>query len=166
MAEVWNEYRDAIAGGWKLVSYDMYKSSGTELELVAKPHGDDPMGRVYVSRHAWLSAHLATPDRMKPRKSGKPWQTAPDDEIVPVARGITMYCGYASLYRTEAGQVFWQTKVEVASDPGMIGSIQERKVTLSRENGKSYMTLEPTRDLILEVCVGSLMFGLVGRLCC
>lgn len=131
----------------------MFDCSGGERKLLAKPHGDKPLGRVSISQSGWLAAHLARPDRMKALPSGKPWQTAPDADIAHVARGLAMYCGYFQLFKDADGGLYWQTKVEVSTDPARIGGIEERKVILQEENGKQYMILEPKQDMLLDVCV-------------
>lgn len=152
MTSVWPEYRDKIAGGWKCISYEMFDCSGAERKLLAKPHGENPLGRVSISQGGWLAAHLIRPDRINSMKSGKPWQMAPDDEVAHVARGMSMYCGYFQLFKDDAGGLYWRTKVEVSTDPSRIGGIEERKVILEEGNGKQYMILEPKQDMLLEVC--------------
>lgn len=151
MANVWPEYRERIAGGWKCISFEMFDTSSGEKKLLAKPHGDNPLGRVSISQGGWLAAHLARPDRMQSLPSGKPWQTAPDSEVAHVARGLSMYCGYFQLFKDDAGGLYWQTKVEVSTDPARIGGIEERKVILQEENGKQFMILEPKQDMLLDV---------------
>ena len=147
---VWPEYRDIIAGGWKCVTYEMFDGAGPDKKLIAKPHGDDPLGRVVISRNGWLSAHIARRDRMGPLPSGKPWQTGEDSEVAHVARGLSMYCGYLQLFKDDEG-LYWQTKVEVCSDPYRIGGLETRRLEYFEENGKMYMVLQPKQDMILEV---------------
>lgn len=153
MENVWSEYADAISGVWKCVSYEMFDSSGEERKLIAKPHGENPLGRVSLSRNGWLAAHLARPERMHRLRSGKPWITAPDKEVAYVARGLSMYCGYLQLFKDENGSLYWQTKVEISTDPGRMGGIEERKLTLLEEDGKKFMVLEPKQDMLLDVCL-------------
>lgn len=148
---VWNEHRTRIAGGWKCVSYEMFDNSGPERTLIAKPHGENPLGRVSISRNGWLAAHLARPERMHKLRSGKPWQTAADKEVAYVARGLSMYCGHLKLCQAEEGGLYWPTLVEISTDPNRMGGIEERKVTLLEEDGKSYMVLEPKQDVLLDV---------------
>ncbi|KXT17680.1 hypothetical protein AC579_9052 [Pseudocercospora musae] len=150
MTEVWDQYKDVLVGCWKTISYEMFEVKGSERKLVAKPHGETPLGRVSISPQGWLAAHLARPDRTSPLPSGKPWMTAPDHEVAHVARGLSMYCGYMKLYRNSEGQLYWQTRVEVSTDPSRMGGIEERKVTLVDEGGKTFMTLEPKQDMLLE----------------
>lgn len=151
MTSVWPEYRDQIAGGWKCISFELFDCSSSERKLLAKPHGENPLGRVSISANAWLAAHLSQPDRVNAWKSGQTWQSATDAEIAHVARGMAMYCGYLQLFKDDEGGLYWQTKVEVSSDPNRIGGIEERKVVLQEENGKHYMILEPKQDMLLEV---------------
>ncbi|CAK3789891.1 Hypothetical predicted protein [Lecanosticta acicola] len=150
MSNAWQEYRDRISGGWKCISYEMFKISGAEKTLVAKPHGETPLGRVYISPQGWLAAHLARPERMEKAKSDQPWQTASDEQVAYVGRGLAMYCGAMQLFKNDDGSLYWQTKVEVSTDPNRMGGIEERKVILSHENGKEYMTLEPKQDMLLD----------------
>ena len=146
---IWDQYCDKLAGGWKCISYEMYDGDGPEKKLLAKPHGDEPLGRCLLSRNGWLAAHLTRPDRYHPLKSGKKWQNADDEEVAHVARGISMYCGYVQLFEDERG-LYWQTKVEVSSDPNRKGGIEERRLQYSEEGGKQYMVLQPKQDMPLE----------------
>lgn len=152
MTSAWEEYSRKIAGGWKCVTYEMFDNTGEERKLIAKPHGETPLGRVLISPNGWLAAHLARPDRMQKARSGQPWQTAPDQDLAYVGRGLSMYCGYMKLFKDDNGGLYWQTKVEVSTDPNRMGGIEERKVALFEENGKSYMILEPKQDMLLDVC--------------
>ena len=147
---IWPEYRSKLAGVWKCISYEMFDGSGPDKKLIAKPHGDEPLGSASISPKGWLSAHIARRDRMGPLPSGNPWQTGEDKEVAFVARGISMYCGYLELFKDEEG-LYWQTKVECASDPSRLGGLEVRRVSYSEENGKAYMVLQPKQDLILEV---------------
>jgi hypothetical protein len=154
--DVFEQHKDKLVGVWKCISYDMYDSDGPGRKFIAKPHGEQPMGRASVSSKGWLAAHLARPERMVPFKSGNKWQTGTDAEVAHVARGISMYCGYLKLYEDNEG-LYWQTVVEVASDPERIGGIEERRLNYWEENGKSFMTLKPKRDMLLEVSNPSAM---------
>ncbi|EME86811.1 uncharacterized protein MYCFIDRAFT_77372 [Pseudocercospora fijiensis CIRAD86] len=151
MTEVWDQYRDLLIGCWENISYEMFVVDASHRRLVAKPHGETPLGRLSISPQGWVAAHLARPDRMGPLPSGKPWMTAPDQEVAHVARGLSMYCGYMKLYRNDEGQLYWQTRVEVSTDPSRMGGIEERKVTLVDEDGKTFLFLEPKQDMLLEV---------------
>lgn len=134
MAEenIWNDYRDNFAGGWKCVSFELFDGDGPDKRLVAKPHGDKPLGRVFISRRGFLSAHMAYPDRMRqPLPSGKTWQEV-------------------KLFKDDRG-LYWQTRVEVSSDPGRIGGLQERRVEYFEEGGKQLMVLQPKNDMVMEV---------------
>ena len=149
---IWPQYSSKMAGGWKCISYHVYDGNGPDKKLVAKPHGDEPLGRVLLSPNGWLSAHMAKPERMKPLPSGKAWQQGGDAEVAYVARGLSMYCGYLKLFKDDDGGLYWQTKVEVCSDPHNMGSIQERKLRRWEEGGKTFMELQPKNDMVLEVC--------------
>ncbi|KAI5357610.1 putative Lipocalin-like domain-containing protein [Septoria linicola] len=150
MAEVWNQYRESIAGGWRLISYHLVDTTGPQTRLLAKPHGDNPLGRVFISRQGWLAAHLARPHLMAPDPDRASMETASDEQAARIARGLSMYCGYMILYQDDHGGLYWQTRVEISTDPDKISGIQERKVTLTEEDGKSYMTLEPKQDFTTE----------------
>jgi hypothetical protein len=155
MTNVFQNYRSKLVGGWKCVSFEQFSipaNPNDSKTLLAKPHGEKPLGRVSISPNGWLAAHLARPDRVDGLKSGKPWQTAPDEEVAYVARGLAMYCGYMQLFEDGNGGLYWQTKVEVSSDPQRMGGIEERKVILLEEGGKEYMVLEPKQDMMMEVC--------------
>ncbi|KAK4897515.1 hypothetical protein LTR27_004659 [Elasticomyces elasticus] len=146
---VWPKYQDRIAGVWKTVSYELFDGSGPDKKLIAKPHGDSPLGRVQISPNAYLSAHMARPDRMKPLPSGKTWQEGEDAEVAFVARGESMYCGYFELFEDDDG-LWWQTKVDVSTDPNRMGGMEVRRAALSEEGEKQYMTLQPKNDMVME----------------
>ena len=150
MTNLWPEYRDRISGGWKCISYEMYDGSGPSKKLIAKPHGDDPLGLVLISPQGFLSAHVARRDRMGPLPSGKAWQMGEDAEVAHVARGLSMYCGNLEIFKDDEG-LYWQTKVEVCSDPNRMGGYEVRRIEYFEEGGKSYMVLQPKQDMVLEV---------------
>ncbi|KAK1074858.1 hypothetical protein LTR74_000702 [Friedmanniomyces endolithicus] len=82
---VWPTYSSRIAGVWKTISFEIQSPTGT---LLAKPHGDKPLGRVQISLNGYLSAHMADPVRMASAlPSGKAWVQAGDAEVAAVARG-------------------------------------------------------------------------------
>lgn len=108
------------------------------------------MGRSYLSRNGYLAAHLATPDKMHFSDSGLAWAKRSDCEIANVARGLSMYCGYIQLFENEKG-LFWETKVEIASDPTRVGGFQTRRVEYFEENGEAFMLLRPVDPIVLEV---------------
>lgn len=150
---LWTTHRSALVGVWKCISFEFHDTSG---KLIRKPHGDNPLGRVQISQNAYLSAHVANPERMEgPLPSGKAWQEGGDAEVAHVARGCSMYCGYFDLFENAEG-LFWRTKVEISSDPGRVGGIEERRVAFEEEEeeegGRRLMVLRPTRKMTLEVC--------------
>ncbi|KAK3677804.1 hypothetical protein LTR78_002654 [Recurvomyces mirabilis] len=146
---IWPTYRDKIAGVWKLLSYEVFDGTGPDKKLVAKPHGDVPLGRVQISRNGYLSAHLTNPGRVKSLPSGKAWQEGGDAEVAYVARGHSMYCGYLKLFEDEKG-LYWETRVDISTDPSQAGSLQVRRAELTEEGGKSFMVLQPERDMVME----------------
>ncbi|OQV09500.1 Lipocalin-like domain-containing protein [Cladophialophora immunda] len=149
MSDLWHEYRDHLTGGWKCISYEIYDGPSPSAKLVARPHGNNPMGRSYLSRNGYLAAHLATPDRMKYSESDVPWAKRSDAEIANVARGLSMYCGYMELFKDDKG-LFWKTKVEIASDPTRVGGFQTRRVEFLEENGEAFKVLRPVDPIVLE----------------
>jgi hypothetical protein len=122
--DLWTTHRSTLTGVWKCISFEFHSTSSdpnSNPTLLAKPHGETPLGRVQISPNAYLSAHVANPDRMKgPLPSGKAWQEGEDAEVARVARGCSMYCGYFELFEDEQG-LYWRTKVEISSDPGRVG---------------------------------------------
>lgn len=140
----------------------MFDTGGPNKKLIAKPHGDNPLGRVLISPNGFLSAHIARPDRQGPLPSGNPWQTGEDKEVAHVARGLSMYCGYLELFEDDDG-LYWQTKVECSSDPNRFGGLEVRRIEYFEEGGKTFMVLQPKQDLILEVCTSFLNGSSLGR---
>lgn len=147
---IWPEYRDQVAGLWKCISFEVFSGSGSDKKLVAKPHGDTPLGRVQIGRTGYLSAHTTKPDRMEPLPSGKAWQEGEDKEVAYVARGTSMYCGYLELFKDDEG-LYWQTRVDVSNDPSRMGGLEVRRVELMEDGGKTYMVLQPKNDMVMEV---------------
>lgn len=182
---LWPTLGPLLTGGWTCVSYHMYtvvsdpptttttspassspndnkqSSSKLKLQLHSKPHGDHPLGKVLISPNGYLSANIARRDRLGKLPSGKKWQVGNDEEVSYVARGLSCYCGYLSLYRDEGGVeseekgkrrgegggqddenddggfvdegYWWATQVEVASDPERVGGEEVRRVRLRRD---------------------------------
>lgn len=151
---LWSRYSSILAGGWRCVSYHMYTSDDPSSRgLVAKPHGDDPLGRVLISPNGYLSAHIARRGRLGPLASGKQWIIGGDAEVAHVARGLSMYCGYMQLFEDEKG-LYWHTKVEVSSDPARTGRVEERRVRLFEDaEGKPVLELTPRQDMLTDVSV-------------
>jgi hypothetical protein len=150
---VWNQYKDKLAGGWKNISYEIFDGDGPDKKLLSKPHGDKPLGRVLLSPNGWLAAHMAFPQRMVPTKSSPDFQLASDKEVAYIARGLSMYCGYVQLFKdegSEEGEFWWETMVEIASDPNRIGGIQKRMLKYTEEGGKAYMELKPENDMVFD----------------
>ncbi len=169
MTGVWDHYKHRLIGGWRAISYELRESDSPNATVVAKPHGDKPLGRAVITPHGFLSAHLAIPERLTsgPLPSGKPWQMGEDKEVAWVARGLSMYCGYLKLYQEESktggeedGEegLWWETTVEVCSDPARYGGKERRKVRFVKDNrdakhGGELMELRPFQDLVTEVRV-------------
>lgn len=150
---VWPQYKDTFAGVWKTISYEVFDGDGPDKKLVAKPHGDKPLGRVSFSQKGWLSAHMAFPQRMGSTKSAEDFQLCSDEEVAYIAKGTSMYCGYIQLFKDPGsgdGEFWWETHVEIASDPNRIGGIQKRMVKYTEEGGKSYMELKPEKDMVYD----------------
>ncbi|KAJ9643669.1 hypothetical protein H2204_001814 [Knufia peltigerae] len=151
MSETWLKHRDELVGGWRCVSYGVYDREGPDAKLISKPHGDNPLGRSYVSRNGYLAAHLAAPDRITQfdKDSKTPWAKRSDAEIANVARGLSMYCGYMELSEDDKG-LLWKTKVEIASDPTRVGGYQTRRVEYVEENGKHFKIVRPVDPILFE----------------
>ncbi|KAK0932532.1 hypothetical protein LTR29_015909 [Friedmanniomyces endolithicus] len=169
---VWPTYSSRIAGVWKTISFEIHSPTDPNAVL-AKPHGDKPLGRVQISPLGYLSAHMADPQRMSSAlpsgPSGKAWVQAGDVEVAAVARAVSTYCGYLELFEGspggEGGQgggeegqgkgeeskgLWWQTRVDVSSDPSRMGGLEVRNVELMDEGGKQFMVLRPKNDMVLE----------------
>ena len=162
MTEVWDQYKHRLIGGWRAISYELRDSDSPDAKVVAKPHGDHPLGRAVVTPNGFLSAHLANPERSRsgPLPSGEPWQTGEDKEVARVARGLSMYCGYLKLLQEEGSNedegLWWETTVEVCSDPARFGGKERRKVKFVKDQregkvGSELMELRPFQDLVTEV---------------
>lgn len=61
-----------------------------------------------------------------------------------------MYCGCLKLFEDEGG-LYWETRVEVSSDPVRKGGVEVRRVVLEGEGLGAVMTLRPVRDMVMEV---------------
>ncbi|EGP82696.1 uncharacterized protein MYCGRDRAFT_97451 [Zymoseptoria tritici IPO323] len=153
------QYSSQLVGTWKCISFHLYavpsnpSPSNPHGDLLSKPQGDSPLGRLSISPTGWLAVHSSTPSSLGGLKSGKSWHAAPEEEVALVARGLTMYCGYLEVFEDEEeGQVWWRTRVEVAADPGMIGGKEERRVRFEREDGegRDVMVLEPMKEYEVE----------------
>ena len=68
-----------------------------------------------------------------------------------------MYCGYLKLYQEEGKKgdegLWWETTVEICSDPARFGGKEKRKVRFVKDErgGKELMELRPFQDLVTEV---------------
>lgn len=149
---LWPKYASVLTGGWRCVSYHMYSSDDPNTrKLVAKPHGEDPLGRVLISSNGYLSAHIARRARLGPLASGKQWVVGDDAEVAHVARGLSMYCGYMRLFEDEKG-LYWHTQVEISSDPARTGGTEVRRVRLLQDDeGEPVLELSPRQDLLTDV---------------
>lgn len=54
------------------------------------------------------------------------------------------------LFEDENG-LYWETKVEIASDPSRIGGLQIRRVQHVEENGQTFKIVRPVDPTILDV---------------
>ena len=61
-----------------------------------------------------------------------------------------MYCGYLQLFEDDEG-LYWETRVEISSDPVRKGGLEVRRVVLEGEEKGLVMTLRPVRDMVMEV---------------
>ncbi|GIZ38037.1 hypothetical protein CKM354_000146400 [Cercospora kikuchii] len=94
MTEVWQEYRDRIAGGWQMVEVEQRHSSTGSV--VSKP---ELTGKVYISPQGWRSALIADSVALHPLPSGQHFRSASDAGVARVARGFQAYCGYVKLFK-------------------------------------------------------------------
>ncbi|EMC91260.1 hypothetical protein BAUCODRAFT_320396 [Baudoinia panamericana UAMH 10762] len=136
---IWLQYRDRIAGVWKCVSFELYDDSG---KLLAKPHGDEPLGRVSISPGGYMSAHVSNPGR-RPLPSGKAWPEGGDAEVAQIARASGGYCGPLELFNDAQTGLWLQTMVEISLDPSRIGKYEKRRVEFVEEGGRELMVLRP-----------------------
>ncbi|KAJ9660187.1 hypothetical protein H2198_002693 [Neophaeococcomyces mojaviensis] len=144
---VWSEYADKLAGGWKCLTFEIYDSDAPDAEPVYKPHGDAPLGRVLLSRNGYLSAHLSVPSLISEfQAKDSQWRSAPDAEVAKVARGLAMYCGYLELFREADGSLWWQTRCDIMVDPKRVGKLEKRRLRYFEEGGKQFMVLQPIND--------------------
>ncbi|SMR64591.1 unnamed protein product [Zymoseptoria tritici ST99CH_3D1] len=153
------QYSSQLVGTWKCISFHLYavpsnpSPSNPHGDLLSKPQGDSPLGRLSISPTGWLAVLSSTPSSLGALTSGKSWHAAPDEEVALVARGLVMYSGYMEVFEDEEeGPVWWRTTVEVAADPGMIGGKEERRVRFEREDGegRDVMVLEPMKEYEVE----------------
>lgn len=108
MAQVPFEKHSAqLSGTWKLVSWEMFDSEEAPKTLLAKPHGDSPLGRVVISQSGYLSAILVPPMVMAPLSSDD-WQLASDEEVLRIGRSLTTYAG-PSPFSKEKMEAFYGT---------------------------------------------------------
>ncbi|KAM0722200.1 hypothetical protein Q7P37_001641 [Cladosporium fusiforme] len=148
-SDLWVTHRGQIAGVWKCVSYELRDSNGN---MLAKPHGDKPLGRAHISLQGYISGLVANPYRMHNRlPSGRPWSQGEDAEVAHIAKGQIMYRGYLELFE-DAEELYWQTKVEVANDPSMVGGIEEKRLEFifDEEKQKTYLVLTPKKEVFME----------------
>lgn len=61
-----------------------------------------------------------------------------------------MYCGYLELFEDERG-LYWETRVQVSSDPSRMGGLEVRRVEYFEKGEKKCMVLRPVRDMVMEV---------------
>ena len=150
MADVFEKHKSHLIGVWSLISANMYDSEGPDRELLFKPYGENPQGKVVVSSSGYLLATLVAPAGLEPVGS-EHWTMATDEEVLRVGRSLTSYGGFMTVKEQEDGSLLWDTKVEIASNPNWIGQPQTRVARFREENGEAYMTLNPLKWYILKV---------------
>lgn len=125
MAEpsLWSQHSKKLAGGWKCISFEVFNGSGPDKRIIGKPHGDNPMGRVYLSPKGYLFAQVT---------------------------GQGFYAGPIELLQDDQG-LFWKTTLDIGSKAEIVGTVEERRVEYFEKDGKAFMVLQPVRDMVLEV---------------
>ncbi|KAL6245178.1 hypothetical protein RBB50_007953 [Rhinocladiella similis] len=146
MTNVFDKYSSTFSGVWSLLTYEMYDSEGPDRNLLYKPHGDTPLGKVVISQSGYLSAILIPPAVLTPLPSDY-LMKASDEALARIARPLSAYSGFMTLNETDdQGKFVWHTKVEVSANPNWIGKEQTRRVEYFEDGGDKYMTLNPVRD--------------------
>jgi hypothetical protein len=136
MSDIFATHSANLTGVWKLTSFHQYSTS-TPKTLLAKPHGDKPLGRVVIASSGYLTAQVANYE--SDNASGE-----------LVLRGASSYCGPLQLFEDERG-LYWQTSVELSSNMDRLGGVQERRAKYWEEGGRVLMQLEPVGDMTTEV---------------
>ncbi|ETI23425.1 hypothetical protein G647_05227 [Cladophialophora carrionii CBS 160.54] len=151
MANDFTKNKHNLVGVWSLISAAMYDSDKPDRTLLAKPHGDNPQGKVVISSSGYLLATLVAPEGLQPVASDD-WALATDDEVLRVGRSLTTYGGFLTVNERDDGSLLWQTTVEIASNPNWVGKPQTRIARFSEHDGQAYMTLNPVKWYTLKVC--------------
>lgn len=150
MANLFEKHHDKLTGVWSLITCEMYDGEGPDKKLLWKPHGDEPLGKVVISKSGYLLATLVPPAVMTPLASDE-WTEASDEDVLRIGRRLTTYGGPMVLHEREDGGFIWYTTVEVAHNPNMIGKQQIRRADFEEQDGTAYMTLRPVKEYILRV---------------
>lgn len=138
----------------------MFDSEGPDRKLLFKPHGDEPLGKVVISRSSYLSAILVPPSVLSPLPNDYLME-ASDEALARIGRCLSTYSGFMTLVEREDGGLLWHTMIEVSNNPNWIRKEQTRRVDYFEEDGVPHMLLRPVNDYLLPVCALSLQ--LYGR---
>lgn len=139
-----------LAGVWNLLSFD-YFINGTS---VLQPNGPHPLGKIAIMPEGYLSVQITTPEAAVPIPGDVKWGDATDEQIAAIARPYVSYSGsYTTSY--EGDQLVLLTDVDVALDPAWMTRPQRRNVTLSVEDGKEYMVINPVGTIPMTLPVSS-----------
>jgi hypothetical protein len=93
MANAFEKHKSILVGVWSLISAQMFDSEGPDRNLISKPYGDNPQGKVVVSSSGFLLATLMGPSGLEPLASDD-WALATDKEVLRVGRSLVTYGGF------------------------------------------------------------------------
>ena len=135
--------RERLIGIWEVVSYEMVLPTTDERQKV---RGEHPSGYLIFTPEGRMSGLLTNEGR-------KPANT--DQGRADLFQSMVAYTGK---YRVEGGR--WITKVDVAADPAMVGTEQERSFRL--EDDKLQETT-PLMQWALHPEIGKVRFVITYR---
>lgn len=122
-----------LVGIWKLLFIEQsYPTIGTTRET-------NLTGRIMFTEDGYMNALIREPD-IAPFNLN--WSSAPDSQVAAIARGVTAYCGIYTVHNV-TGEVYTQTKLDVALSPSWMLQDQIRYATFEEKDGRSLMTLNP-----------------------
>ncbi len=150
MTNVFEKHSAKLTGVWSLLTYEMFDSEGPDRKLLSKPHGDEPLGKVVISKSGYLSAILVPSSVLSPLPSDYLME-ASDEALARICRRLSTYSGFMTLLEREDGGFLWHTMVEVSNNPNWVGKEQTRRVDYFEDNGEAYMILRPVKDYLFPV---------------
>lgn len=99
---------DRILGSWRLESFEQVSPSGEH----SFPLGTSPVGLLSYTPEGMMSVHLVAGDDAPPS-------------------GMADYTGYFGWFSVARDEAVVRHQIEAASAPGLAGTVQERRYTLS-----------------------------------